>query len=139
MVATAAKLEQVAALFLARLAVGGHADGAGLAHRRRIFALGDAGFGFGVQRLGFRRTTAHNGKRLYYDSLFIKPCTNLELIADTRLLARLAALAAMVHLAALDGRLGQGTGFEEPHGPQPLVQPDLFFLFLLLSHLNSSL
>ena len=59
-VAAPTKFKQIPPLLLARLAVGAHAQRARLAHRRSRFALGDAGFGFGVQGLSFRRTTAHD-------------------------------------------------------------------------------
>ncbi|SDV07498.1 hypothetical protein SAMN05216202_4349 [Pseudomonas mucidolens] len=60
-IAAAAKLEQVPPLFLAGLAVRAHAQRAGLAQRRRIFALGDAGFGFAVQRLRFGCSATYDG------------------------------------------------------------------------------
>jgi len=51
------QLMQLATLFFGRFTLGGDAHRAGLAQRCRIFALGDAVFGFSVQGLGLRGAT----------------------------------------------------------------------------------
>ena len=57
-----------------------------------------------------------------------------KFVTHPRLLAGLAALAATVHLAAFDSRLGQGAGLVEACCPEPLVQADLVVFFLLVCH-----
>src|SRR5690349_17995208 len=116
-VAAATKLEQIPSLFLARFAIGAHAQDASLALGRGILALGDAGFGFGVQRLCFRCTTAHDRQRLDHHRALLETGANHKFIANARLLARFAAFTPAVHFAALNRRLGQGTGFVKTRRP----------------------
>src|SRR5450830_690447 len=136
--AATTKLEQITSLFLARLAVGGLAQRTGLALCRSSLALGQALLGFSIERLRFRGTAADQRQCLHHHGPFIETGANLDLVAHPWLLARFAALAATMHLAAFNRRLGQGTGFIETRRPQPLVQPNLVVLFRFLRHWPSS-
>src|SRR3546814_17956387 len=102
------KLEQVPALLLAWITIGADPQGTGLALGGGGFTLGDAGFGFAIHRLRFRCATTHDRQSLDHHGLFIEPGANDIFVADARLLARFAALAPVMDLAAFDGGLVQG-------------------------------
>src|SRR3990167_60038 len=123
-------------LLLAWPAVGLHAQGAGLALRGGLFAAGYALGGFAVQRLGLGGAATHRAECLNHHAALIETDADQQFVADPRLLARFAALATAMHLAALDGGLGQGAGLVEPCGPQPFVQAYLvvFFVVRFVAH-----
>src|SRR3989338_8840799 len=114
----AMELVDLPPLFLARPAIGGHAQGAVLALLRRLLAAGDAGGGFGIQGLGLGGTTTHPAEGLDHHAALVEAIADQQFVTDLGLLAWLAALAAAMHLAPLDGGLGPGPGLVEPRGPQ---------------------
>src|SRR5690554_3254747 len=118
-------LIELAALFFARAAVAPDSQGTGLAQLRLLLTLAQAFFGFPVQLLCFGRTAAHITERFDHYSAQVVTTADLQLVTHPHFAGRLAAFAMAMHLASLDGALGQAAGLEKTGGPEPLVNANL--------------
>ena len=111
------KLMQLAPLFFGRFTFGADTHRTRLTQRSCLFAFGDTLLRFGIQQLRFGGTTAHHRQRLDVHGTLFKADTDLQLIANSRLFARLAALTPAMHLAAFNRRLGQRTSLVKTRRP----------------------
>jgi len=115
----------------AAVAFGGAIGGGGLEECGRGFALGGdflaefaAGFGFAIEGLGDRGGAADVAEGEDFDVEVSAVVGDVEHVSGVEFAGRLGGLSVDLDAAEVTGAGGEGTGFEESCGPEPLVNAD---------------